>query len=323
MTTATPLAPAAAHVMRTSPLVSILTPCYNTARYLRQTVESVLAQTFGDFELLLLNDGSTDGTEALLHELAAVDSRISIRTRANKGLVNTRNELLAWARGKYIAWLDSDDAMTPKRLQLQVTRLEMEPDLAWIGGAATLTDPEGMPIRTHSFPEDHAAICKIMEEEIGCYFNSTTMRRDLALKLGGFRHPFIISEDYDLCLRMSEIGRVANLPDVVLLYRQHMASTVNKDRPKSFTYSRLVRQLAAERKQQGSDRLQRGEQVELDFGQLPSQRRNLAETHRRWAWWALNDGHLRTARKYALHALRDAPLEKESWKLMACAIRGH
>lgn len=306
-----------------APLVSILTPCHNTARFLRQTVDSVLRQTFTRFEFLLLDDGSSDATPELLRQFAAEDPRIRVRSRPNRGLVDTRNELLAWARGTYIAWLDSDDAMTPDRLALQVARLDAQPDLAWIGGAATLTDPEGLPIRTHAFPQDHDAICAIMREEIGCYFNSTTMRRDLAIQLGGFRHPFIISEDYDLCLRLSEIGRVANLPDVVLLYRQHMASTVNRDRPKSHIYSRLVRQLASERRQSGTDRLQRGETIELDFGQLPSHRQNLAETHRRWAWWALNDGHVRTARKYALHALRDAPLERESWKLMACAIRGH
>jgi glycosyltransferase involved in cell wall biosynthesis len=305
------------------PLVSVLTPCYNTAKYLREAVGSVLAQTYGHFEIFLINEGSTDETEAILKELAGADSRIHVRTRPNQGLVETRNELLHWARGKYIAWLDSDDAMTPRRLELQVARLQRDPSLAWIGGAATLTDPEGLPIRTHAFPQDHESICRVMEEEIGCYFNSTTMRRDLAIEAGGFRHPFVISEDYDLCLRLSEIGRVANLPYVVLHYRQHMTSTVNKDRPKSFAYSRLVRELALERRRAGTDRLQRGERVSLEFGEVQAPRRNQTETHRRWAWWALNDGNVRTARKYAFHALRDAPLDRESWRLIACAIRGH
>jgi hypothetical protein len=218
--------------------------------------------------------------------------------------------------------------MSPDRLALQLAAFENDPRLVWVGGACTLTDPGGLPIRTHAFPSDHDAICKIMEEEVGCYFGSTLMRHDTVLQVAGpagkvFRHPFTISEDFDLVLRMSEVGRVTNLQDVVLYYRQHMSSTVNKDRAKSFTFSRLVCQLARERKAVGTDRLQRGEPLEIDFGQLPTAEQNTADTHRRWAWWALADGHLRTARKYATRALRAAPLAPESWKLMACAIRGH
>lgn len=305
------------------PAVSVLIPCYNTARYLRQTVESVLAQTCADFELILLDDGSSDSTKQLLGELRQRDPRIRTHSRDNNGIVDTRNELLSMAHGQFISWHDSDDLMTPCRLERQLARFHEDPSLVWVGGACALTDPEGLPIRTHAFPEDHAAICKIMEIEIGCYFGSTLMRRGTIEKLGGFRQPFRISEDFDLVLRMSEVGRVANIPEVVLIYRQHMASTANHGRQRCAAYSRLVRQLAAERRESGTDRLQRGEPVDLDFTGLPSEKSNRIETHRRWAWWALQDGHLKTARKYALHSLREAPLALESWKLLACSVRGH
>jgi hypothetical protein len=136
------------------------------------------------------------------------------------------------------------------------------------------------------------------------------------------RHPFAIGEDFDICLRLSEVGRVGNVPEVVLLYRQHLTSTANSGRAKCDTYSRLVRQMAAERRATGSDRLMRGEEVKVEFGELPSARQSHADTYRRWGWWALGEGHVGTARKYARKALVKDPLSVEGWKLLACAVRG-
>jgi glycosyltransferase involved in cell wall biosynthesis len=305
------------------PTVSVLIPVHNTARWLAQTIASVQRQSVPDWELIALDDGSTDASYETLQNLAIHEPRMRILTRPNKGLVATRNELLAMARGEFIAWLDSDDRMTLDRLALQLDRFAREPGLLCLGGACTLTDPDGLPLRTHAFPTNHEDLVQAMREEIAFYFPSVTMRRDAAVKVGGFREPFAIAEDYDLCLRLSEIGRVGNLSEVVLLYRQHMASTANSGRAKTHGYSRLVRELAEERRTTGTDRLQRGEPVALHFDPLPSKRHNHAETHRRWAWWALGHGYLQTARKYALRSIREAPFHRDSWKLMACALRGH
>jgi glycosyltransferase involved in cell wall biosynthesis len=305
------------------PTVSVLIPVHNTARWLPETVASVQAQTVGDWELIAIDDGSTDGSADRLSTLAAGEPRMRVLVRERRGLVATRNELLAAARGEFVAWLDSDDRMTPHRLRWQLDRFAKEPGLLLVGGACTLTDPDGLPIRTHAFPTDHTALVDAMRHEIAFYFPSVTMRRQAAVAAGGFRDPFAIAEDFDLCLRLSEVGRVGNVPQVVLLYRQHLGSTANAGRAKCDTYSRLVRDLAAERRQRGTDRLQRGEAVALAFDTLPPARRTRLDTHRRWGWWALTDGNVRTARKYALHALREAPLDRESWKLMACALRGH
>lgn len=151
------------------------------------------------------------------------------------------------------------------------------------------------------------------------------MRHDVVKQLGGFRKPFSVCEDFDLCLRMAERGTVANVPEVVLFYRQHMGSACNSTRSKLAGYAQLARALAAERgsRPDKTDRLERGEPVALDFAEGDRVVDPCVQTHRRWGWWALADGHLKTARKYARHALREAPLEMESWKLMACALRGH
>jgi GT2 family glycosyltransferase len=191
-----------------------------------------------------------------------------------------------------------------------------------VGGAATLTDPEGLPIRTHAFATDHESLVKAMDAEIAFYFPSVTMRREAAIKVGGFREPFKIGEDYDICLRLSDLGRVGNVPDVVLFYRQHMTSTVNSGRARSYAYAKVVRELAKERKTTGTDRLMRGEKIEITFEGLPTVKQNAVETYRRWGWWALNDGHRATARKYALKALAGEPMSGESWRLMACVMRG-
>jgi GT2 family glycosyltransferase len=149
------------------------------------------------------------------------------------------------------------------------------------------------------------------------------MKRLAAIKVGSFRDPLAIAEDFDICLRLSEVGRVANLPQVLVYYRQHLASTANAGRGKTYTLSRIVRELAADRRATGSDKLQRGEPLEIHFENLPSVKKNAAETHARWAWWALASGHLGTARKYAWQTLREAPFSVGSWRLLACAIRGH
>ena len=236
-------------------------PVHNTGPYLEDALKSIFSQTFQDWELLVLDDGSTDHSREILEKLAQGEPRLRVLAREYRGVVTTRNELMAAARAPLLAWMDSDDHSVPERLALQVQRMREEPELVCLGGAWLMTDPEGLPIRIFDFPTDHEDILKAMEEEIAIGFGASMMRRDSAMAVGGFREPFVISEDYDLCLRLSEVGRVANLPEVILHYRQHMGSTVNAGRPRSSTYSRLARELAWERRARGQDRLQRGEKV--------------------------------------------------------------
>ncbi len=107
--------------------VSVLMPAFNSARFLGQAVESVLAQSHRDFELILINDGSTDGTLALAQSYAQRDKRITIITHANMGMGRSLNDAMRWARGDWIARLDADDLMTPKRLERQLAFLRKIP----------------------------------------------------------------------------------------------------------------------------------------------------------------------------------------------------
>jgi glycosyltransferase involved in cell wall biosynthesis len=298
-------------------------PVYNTAPFVAQAVDSILSQTFPDFEMLILDDGSSDDSLAVLRTLARRDRRIRLISRPNRGLVNTRNELLHEARGQLLAWADSDDRYADSRLLKQVARFDKNPDLVALGSRWRMVDAQGLPIHTFSFPENHDAIVRMMLElDNALWFPTVMMRRDAALAVGGFRHPFVIAEDYDLHLRLAEIGRVANLPDRLLDYRQHFASTVNSRVWQAATYSALARTLAHERRTSGADRLQRGEPVELHFPPPLSDGENALRLRTRWAWTALMSGHVDTARKHAMLITAQHPLRRDSWKLLGCALRG-
>jgi glycosyltransferase involved in cell wall biosynthesis len=298
-------------------------PVYNTAPYVAQAIDSILCQTFATFEMVIIDDGSTDDSLKVLRALARRDRRIRLIARPNKGLVNTRNELLYEARGELIAWADSDDRYSDSRLLKQVQRFEREPELVALGSRWQMVDSDGLPIHTFGFPEKHEDIHRMMLDlDNAMWFPTVMMRRDVAIAVGGFRHPFVIAEDYDLHLRMAEAGRVANLPDRLLFYRQHFGSTVNSRVWQAATYSGLARALAHERREHGSDRLQRGESVELRFPEALSYDENALRLRTRWAWTALMAGHLDTARKHAALIAAQNPLRAESWKLLGCALRG-
>ena len=128
------------------PLISVLMPVFNTGRYLDDAIKSIQRQTCADFELVVIDDGSTDSSPALLIALAATEPRMSVVLRENRGLIATRNELLRLARSNLVAWMDSDDLSFPERLQMQIDAFLADPSLVCLGGAAQRIDPEGHPL---------------------------------------------------------------------------------------------------------------------------------------------------------------------------------
>ena len=212
-----------------APLVSILMPVYKTAPYLREAMDSMLSQTFADFELIVLNDCSPDNAEEILD--AYDDPRIvRYKGEKNVGLSNVLNVGIGMARRKYIARMDSDDISLPQRLQVQVEYLETHPDidLASVGmrlfGAKEATwirglNPEKVKIEAmfHS-PVLHA---------------SSVWRKDAFEKQGlRFRQEMVPAEDYDLWTRAMLKGlKLVNLPEVLYEYRIHDAqATLQTDK---------------------------------------------------------------------------------------------
>ena len=206
------------------PLVSVMMPVYNVGRYVGKAVESILNQTFEDFEFLIVNDGSTDGSLEILREYAARDRRIRLSSRGNIGLAGSRDELLKAAQGELAACMDADDISSPDRLEKQVAYLREHPECSLVGSRVTIIDPDGEPLQVMGEHLEHEAIDRsLMNAEGQSIYNPSVMyRRHLALQVGGYRQEYDYMEDLDLFLRMAEVGRLANLPQPLLQYREHL-----------------------------------------------------------------------------------------------------
>ena len=208
--------------MNQNPAISVILPVYNTEAYVREAVESILAQTFTDFELIIINDGSTDGSGAILRELAARDTRIVLVERPNGGLISALNDGLEMARADLIARMDADDVAMPERFALQHARMVQEPELAVLGSFFNIIDKDGSIIRLY---DDLPVTPTEARSAVGGFLvahPAVMMRRNAVLKAGGYRKAFCHAEDYELWLRMSDLGyAIANLPRPLLNWREH------------------------------------------------------------------------------------------------------
>ena len=202
-------------------------PVYNGRRYIAEAVQSVLASDFRSLELLVLDDGSTDGSADEALRAAAGDQRLRILALDHGGVGAARNTGLAEARGEFIANLDADDVMLPSRLACQVRFLDANPACVAVGSRALVVDAAGAPLRIGGRLYSHEAIDEAhLDGRPGAILNPTAMfRRQAALDIGGYApHLRSTGEDHDLWLRLAEIGRVANLPEVLVRYRIHDAN---------------------------------------------------------------------------------------------------
>ncbi|MFZ4396973.1 MAG: glycosyltransferase family 2 protein [Kiritimatiellia bacterium] len=206
--------------------ISVVLPVYNGERFLAEALDSILAQTFGDFELITVNDGSTDGSLAILQTYATRDPRLRIITRPNTGVARSRNEGLAAAQGELIAWMDADDVARPERFRRQYQFLQKNGSIGAVGAAFQAVDETGACIGAPKiFPSKPGVIHKDLQRG-SCVMAQTLVmaRREALRRVGGYRGLFTPAEDYDFWLRLSEVAELANLPDVLQLYRIHSQS---------------------------------------------------------------------------------------------------
>lgn len=213
-----------------APQISVVIPVWNGERYLRQTIDSILAQDLPNFELLVINDGSTDGTARILDEYSD-EPRIRIHTQENQGLVGTRNCALRMASCDLLAFIDADDLAAPSRLSRQFAYLKTHPSVAALGSHIQCIDPEGRPLRILYYPTGPAEVASALMRHCAIAQPAVMIRRAAAIAVGGYRHAFKYgAEDYDLWLRLSEHHEVDNLPEVLTYYRIHDASITHTHR---------------------------------------------------------------------------------------------
>ena len=194
------------------PRLSIVIATRNNARYLRIAIDSVLADTPEESEVIILDDGSTDDTPSILEHAANKDKRIRLlRHEQPQGVSISKNRCASFARGEYLVNMDSDDVIIPGRIRAQVHFLDSHPDVGVLGGAIELIDVRGKPIRTRSYPIQDAQLRAIMYRVSPFAHPAVTMRRDLFLQAGGYEPSYLFTQDLDLWLRLAKVTKFANL----------------------------------------------------------------------------------------------------------------
>jgi glycosyltransferase involved in cell wall biosynthesis len=288
---------------------------FNGEKYLREAVESILNQTFRDFEFIAIDDGSTDGSKMILDELAGRDPRLRVVSRPNKGLTPTLNEGLSLARGRYIARMDADDVAMPTRFEKQVAFLESHPEVVCVGSRIETIDPLGSPVDRPQHPLEHEQIDADLLKGIGwtIVHPAAMFRAEAVRQVGGYREQFRTSQDLDLWLRLAEIGRLANLPEVLTRYRQHFDSVASTKAEIQWQVKQSI---------VGDAYRRRGLTPPTTW---PFKKREPIPHDKQlelWTWAALKAGNVSVARSHARARLRMKPLSPRSWKLLLCALRG-
>jgi hypothetical protein len=201
------------------PLISVVMPAYNSERYLKEAIESILHQTFRDFEFIIIADCSTDGTDAILNGYRQKDGRIRIYHQEKKGLIYALNKGCSLAGGKYIARMDADDVSLPNRLERQVNYLEAHPEIGILGTGIQYLDEAGKLGESLQNPADPVTIGFYLYFANCIVHPSVMMRREIVSYLGGYRTDALHAEDYDLWARACNVTKIANLPEVLLQLR--------------------------------------------------------------------------------------------------------
>jgi glycosyltransferase involved in cell wall biosynthesis len=200
--------------------VTVLMAVYNGAATVREALASILCQTYQDWDLIIVDDGSTDGTLAILESLAATDARVRVlRNGANRGLAASLNVAWSQARGDLLARMDADDFSYPDRLHRQVEFMAAHPEVAVLGTGIELMDSEGRLLGCALCPEWHEELQKRMYKENPFAHPSVMMRRGFLEALGGYDGRLKWAEDADLWLRGYRQFRYHNLQQPLIRYR--------------------------------------------------------------------------------------------------------
>lgn len=206
------------------PLVSVLLPVYNGAAYLAQAIDAALAQSYRNFELIVINDGSKDDSEAIISGYQ--DPRLRAYHQENQGLAATLNRAIGLARGKYLARQDQDDVSLPSRLDKQVAFLEAHPACGLVGSWAEIWRDNTPTGRIHKHPSENLALKFELLFDNPFVHSSVLIRRSALDRVGLYstdpsRQP---PEDYELWSRIARHFEVANIPEVLLIYREVLGS---------------------------------------------------------------------------------------------------
>ncbi|WP_174589763.1 glycosyltransferase [Methanocella conradii] len=223
------------------PTVTVLMSVYNGERYLREAVDSIIAQTYEDFEFLIVNDGSTDSSIEVLQSYEDPRIRI-INNDVNIGLTKSLNRGVQLARGRYIARMDADDVSSPDRLEKEVQFLDAHPDVGLVGSNVKVIDDDGRDVGVMTYPETSGHIKWYM-----LFFNpmvhpTLLIRREVFERVGGYNEGIRYAQDYELLCRLAPITRFWNLQDTLLRFRMHSGRVSFRQRADQTRFSDQIKQ---------------------------------------------------------------------------------
>lgn len=233
-----------------TPTVTVLMSVYNAESFVREAVESILGQTLKDFELIVIDDCSTDNSWAVIKECATQDSRIvTLQNEVNTGAAGALNCGLTVARGQYITRQDGDDIALSDRLEKQVGYLKTHSDVGLVGTAVFLVDADNKVIKSITYPTQNEEIQEILLDTM-CFCGPTVMAERYLFEGVGFCFDEQLSgsEDYDFCLRLAEVTKMANLVEPLYRYRQHGDSVSHKKRAQQMFRKALALEKAGHRR---------------------------------------------------------------------------
>lgn len=217
--------------MAETPTISVVMAVYNNRPYLPAAVDSILNQTFRDFEFIIIDDGSTDGSGEWLEKKAKTDPRIRLYRQENIGLTKSLNKGIELARGEFIARMDGDDVSLLNRFEKQITFLNRPTEVVACGTFAKQFTSLGLIIADWEPPCSNEEILESLTQGGGAIIHPTVvMRREAVLQCGGYDDTYRHAQDYDLWCRLSEFGELANIPEVFLKYRVSRSSITTSQR---------------------------------------------------------------------------------------------
>lgn len=309
--------------MKNSPCISVLLPFYNAEKYLDKAIESILKQSYQDFELLLLDDGSFDMSLTIAQKYGEVDERISIISHANMGLCKTLQKGLSLAKGTYIARMDGDDIALPERFKEQIQYLEKHPNCVVLGTGSVIIDQNDQVLYVPEVAEGHNNLLAQLLKWTGpriCH--PTVMMRTNAVKaVGGYVQQYHY-EDIDLFLRLANVGQLENIPSLLLQHRVHLKSIchtrndaeLNKIKQKIYLDAVESLNLSSEFCQQNN----------IDCPQPidTSEYYSTYEVYRRWSALAKRSGYQKSSLVYLWKAFLIKPFQAKTYWTAFCFLFG-
>lgn len=289
--------------VKSSPLISVLMGVHNGVPYIEEAVSSILNQTFSNFELIVIDDGSTDDSMSILKGIK--DSRLRLfRNFANRGLPATLNRGLSEAIGSFIARHDADDRSLPDRLEKQVEFLTLNPRITAVGTSINIINQDGCFIRGCAMPENPIP-------HLGSFnpiaHGTVMFRRDEVLKEGGYDEFFRYCQDHELWIRLSRHCHLANLREPLYEFRQHSKSTRFAQARLSSLYQIVALKIA--RRELSTTALEELKISGIETASRQFSKSDSAFHHCSLAYAQMQRGSLNQARKEYISALRNNPTD--------------